>query len=98
MLDCLYAVKDAISYNCFSTIMKVHFVVKKCFISRHQIAQLLFWVLLLVYLTSLLNRQSLEATDKVLGNETKDESAPDLNTPGFEISNFTFKKKDWKFR
>ncbi len=39
----VYVVKDAISYNCFTTIMQ-HFVVKKCFISRHQMAQLVFRV------------------------------------------------------
>ena len=34
----VYVVKDTISYNCFTAIMK-HFVVKKCY-SRHQMAQL----------------------------------------------------------
>ncbi len=36
----------------------------------------------LVYLTSLLNSQNL--IDDGLGNETKDERAPDMTTPGFE--------------
>ena len=40
-------VKDAISYNCFLTIMQ-HFakmlLFAKCFISRHQMAQLVFRV------------------------------------------------------
>ena len=39
----VYVVKDAISYNCFTTIMQ-HFVVKNAFISRHQMAQLVFRV------------------------------------------------------
>ncbi len=39
----VYAVKVAISYNCFPTIMQ-HFVVKNAFISRHQMVQLVFRV------------------------------------------------------
>ncbi len=40
----VYVVKVAISYNyCFPTIMQ-HFVVKNAFISRHQMAQLVFRV------------------------------------------------------
>ncbi len=42
----VYVVKVAISYNCFPTIMQ-HFVVKNAFISRHQMAQLVFESLLL---------------------------------------------------
>ncbi len=37
----VYVIKVAISYNCFPTIMQ-HFVVKNAFISRHQMAQLVF--------------------------------------------------------
>ena len=39
----VHVVKDAISYNCFPTIMQ-HVVVKNAFISRHQMAQLVFRV------------------------------------------------------
>ncbi len=39
----VYAVKVAISYNCYITIMQ-QFVVKNAFISRHQMAQLVFRV------------------------------------------------------
>ncbi len=39
----VYVVKVAISYNCYPIIMQ-HFVVKNAFISRHQMAQLVFRV------------------------------------------------------
>ncbi len=39
----VYVAKHPISYNCFPTIME-HFAAKKFFISRHQMAQLVFRV------------------------------------------------------
>ncbi len=39
----VYIVNGAISYNCFPTIMQL-FVVKNAFISRHHVAQLVYWV------------------------------------------------------
>ncbi len=58
----VYVVKDAISYNCFTTIMQ-HFVVKNAFISRHQMAQLVFRVPLIMNDTNIRTENSVQLED-----------------------------------
>ncbi len=68
----VYVVKDAISYNCFTSIMQ-HFVVKNAFISRHQMVQLVFRVPAIL---------RLQALTTVFENSTIPTQAMDVHKAG----------------